>query len=195
MIAQDLLYASAPKHEVFRLIALALPEAGESRAELLDAVLLGPQGERAENLEERSKAYMIYNLLVWITNSAPDFTEASKALDQQQASNPEFTPRSNPDLSITFHGGFSAPNSPVTREQLERMTSPEDVEWMLDYQGELSPDSLKIGMACSEPLPIPRYVVPHGVSQSERTWPRPVTGKQICGRPSSRVGRRPRVKR
>jgi hypothetical protein len=54
-------------HEVFRILADAFPRAStRSQMTLLDRVGLGPQEEDVSGLDERTREYEIYNLLVWL---------------------------------------------------------------------------------------------------------------------------------
>jgi len=42
---------------------------------------------------------------------------------------------------VVISGGFTGLHSPVTVRQALEMTSPEDVDWMLGYEGEVQPDT------------------------------------------------------
>jgi hypothetical protein len=140
-ISNKLLYDGTVKHELFLLVGQALPAASASRDELLEGVKNGPEDDELGNGSEESRAYVIYNLLHWITEKAPDFTDAQSALTELEADHPNFAPREHPDLDVVISGGFTGPHSPVTVRQVLEMTAPEDVDWMLEYQGEVQPDT------------------------------------------------------
>ena len=140
-ISNKLLYDGTVKHELFLLVGRALPAASASRDELLEGVKNGPDDDELGNGSEESRAYVIYNLLHWITEKAPDFTDAQSALTELEADHPNFAPREHPDLDVVISGGFTGPHSPVTVRQVLEMTAPEDVDWMLEYQGEVQPET------------------------------------------------------
>jgi hypothetical protein len=76
-----------------------------------------------------------------VTDKAPDFTEAQASLKALAARHPGFRPREYPDLDVVITSAAISPGSPVTVSQLLQKTAPEDVDWMLGYQGELQPDT------------------------------------------------------
>jgi hypothetical protein len=99
VLDRELLFESPQKHEVFRLIATALPEASQDeRSRLLTAALEGP--DFPDNIPdvERHRAYSVYNLLVWLTQSDPSWVGAQQELDRIQDENPTFGPREFPDF-------------------------------------------------------------------------------------------------
>jgi Domain of unknown function (DUF4020)/SIR2-like domain len=139
LLTNNLVYTTVAKHEVFRLIATALPDAGHARHDLLDRILAGPHPANGNTQHDEHRAYAIYNLLTWVCRHDASFTEAQRALNDLQAAHPDFGPRAAPDLDITFRSiSFQ---SPISTAQLPSMTSDEDIDWLLTYQGPLTPDS------------------------------------------------------
>ncbi|MFT3899404.1 MAG: DUF4020 domain-containing protein [Gordonia sp. (in: high G+C Gram-positive bacteria)] len=111
------LYPDHAKHELFRLLAGALPGASaEMRARVLAAVDVGP--DYRDDLEGRDLhvSYVKYNLLVWLVMSVPDWTEAADALAVVQGENPSFGPREHPDFDIWMSGGVWGGKLPLAPE-------------------------------------------------------------------------------
>lgn len=97
---RNIVFESRLKHEVFSLLATALPEAGaDKRSLLLAAVLAGPTLPHDTPDVERHRAYGIYNILVWLTRSDPSWSDARQELDRVHKENPTFNPREFPDLN------------------------------------------------------------------------------------------------
>ncbi|MBX7554374.1 DUF4020 domain-containing protein [Streptomyces sp. tea 10] len=138
LLTHDLLYATAVKHEVFRLIADALPGAEDVHGDLLTRILAGPDTSDGEPHHAELHAYEIYNLLTWACQHDPSFTQARQALDEIQQAHPDFTARKYPDLNITFQ--VIATRSPISTEELSAMVSDKDIDRLLTYQGEMRPD-------------------------------------------------------
>ncbi|MFF0043618.1 DUF4020 domain-containing protein [Streptomyces mirabilis] len=145
LLAHDLLYATATKHEVFRLIADALPGAEDVRGDLLTRILAGPSTSDGKPRHDELRSYEIYNLLGWSCRHDPSFTQAQQALDELQQAHSDFTARKSPDLDITFQAIVT--RSPLSTEELSLMASDEDVDRLLTYQGEMRPDLFADRMA------------------------------------------------
>lgn len=144
-VSRELLFDTSVKHELYFLIEQALPGASQARGEFLEEIKKGPRGGQpnpGEDSEEsgRRRAYAIFNLLTWVTGKASDFAEAQTALTELAAQHPEFSPREHPDLDLVMSSGFTGPHSPVTVAQILQMTTADDIDWMLGYQGEARPD-------------------------------------------------------
>jgi hypothetical protein len=137
VLQKDLLYAYGLKHEVFRLLADAYPRATEpSQLDLLNRARLGPQEEDARGLEERTRQYEAYNLLVWLHQAAPDSSLTTERFEEvQRAHEDEFEPREHPDLS-SYVSSLTPTRSPITAEELLAEGCGERVDWLLSYQGD-----------------------------------------------------------
>ncbi|MEV0949038.1 SIR2 family protein [Promicromonospora sp. NPDC050249] len=99
LLGRTNLYAAHLKHETFQILATAASEASELlKGRLLATVNAGPDYPEDAPDRERHVAYGKYNLLVWLTSSAPDWAAAAHALDAIRAENPSFGPREHPDF-------------------------------------------------------------------------------------------------
>ncbi|MGL3150438.1 SIR2 family protein [Microbacterium sp. A82] len=117
VLDRALLYDLTTKHETFQVLQRAVPSASfETRQHLLDAVLVGHPADHEDERWERTRAYEIYNLLVWVTRADPEWLEAAEELTRIQTEHPDFAEREHPDFS-TWHdsGTWSAePTVPVS---------------------------------------------------------------------------------
>jgi hypothetical protein len=121
LLDKSLLYAADLKHEVYRVIRLALGGASpDLRARLLAAAQAGPDYPHHLPERERRAAYARYNLLVWLTDSAPDWTEAATLLKRVQAENSTFAPRDHPDFDRWMTGGTWGGKLPMEPEDFIR---------------------------------------------------------------------------
>lgn len=96
-------------HEVFRLIALAIPDASDEAIGALVAQIL----KTAEG-EEDFVAYERYNALVWMNRHRPDHPTIMSALAEAHAVNPEWAERENPDLTHSMEVGFAPSRPPMS---------------------------------------------------------------------------------
>jgi hypothetical protein len=103
------------RHEVFGLIAAALPDADTQAADALVAdAERGPVGSEHRDYES-------YNALVWITQHAPNLQSAANTLDRIRTAHPQFTERPYPDLNAWAHGGWVTPRPPMSAPELHRL--------------------------------------------------------------------------
>jgi hypothetical protein len=103
------------RHEVFRLIAVALPDADTKVAdELVAAAVAGPQDVD----DEKDRTYERFNALVWITSHAPDLATAREALGTLRSGHPEFQERSYPDLTSWTEEGLAEHELPMAVEEI-----------------------------------------------------------------------------
>lgn len=101
LLARTNLYESPLKRELYQVLSEATADASDNlKRELLEAVQAGPKYPDDRPNIERDRAYAKYNLLVWLTKSAPEWAEAAQALHLLQEENPDFQPRPHPDLDI-----------------------------------------------------------------------------------------------
>jgi hypothetical protein len=104
------------RHEVFGLIAAALPDTDTLVADALVAdAERGPAG--AEHAD-----YESYNALVWITQHAPHLQSAAHALDRVRAAHPQFKERPHPDLNAwVVDAGWVRPRPPMSTAELHHL--------------------------------------------------------------------------
>lgn len=99
VLDQEVLFESPFKHEVFRVLAIVVPNASaDTRSRLLASAMDGVDLPDGFPDMERHRAYSTYNLLVWLTQSAPAWLEAQHELERIQNKYPTFGPRDFPDL-------------------------------------------------------------------------------------------------
>jgi len=142
ILERDWLYTSGIRHEVFRLLGKAYPNATKpARVRLLERVDRGPLGEDAKNLERRTRELMIYDRLVWLGRMAPDCSLVRKRLKSTQEAHPGFKPREHADLHY-WTVESEGMRSPLTVEKLLGKSPREVIDWLLVYQGDkfLGPD-------------------------------------------------------
>ncbi|KYH32460.1 hypothetical protein MOMUL_10610 [Moorella mulderi DSM 14980] len=129
LLAKGWLFAYDLKHEVFQVIKVAYPQAGESnRLPILQAAERYPA--TGEEDDHKTRAYEMYNLLCWLTRVAPDCALAARKFRVVQDRCPEFEPRSYPDLDAWTETSVS-PESPVTADQLLSRAPREAAEHLL----------------------------------------------------------------
>ncbi len=135
LLDRDWLYAAAPKHEVFRLLAGAYPQADERlRALTISTALEGVGGERAGRADQRAQECEKYDVLAWLSRKAPECGLARAALERVQAQHPDFAPRPDPDLDTEWSGARFGPDPALVAKV--RMSDPEadaDLHWLLNY--------------------------------------------------------------
>ena len=109
LLERDWLYTTGLKHEVFRLLETAYPEAGrDTRTDVLNAVC--SRLDEIEDGEQRS-AYSVFNLLYWLAQAAPACDLAASRLAEVEDEHPKFEPREHPDLDFWI-GGVQAVGDP-----------------------------------------------------------------------------------
>ena len=99
-------------HEVFRLLAHALPgaDAGVCDELVADVVASPASGD--------SEAYQLFNVLAWIDQHRPGLDRARAALQHLQDEHPDFAPRPHPDLLSWIEVGFATPQPPMSTDEL-----------------------------------------------------------------------------
>ena len=127
LLDRQLLYVLMTKHETFRVLQIAVPEATPgTRSALLRAVLDGDPDNRHASDEERTRTYEIYNLLVWLSRADPDWGEVAVELSRLRVNNPDFGERPHPDFSVWHETGSwtSMPEVPIEEFQTQVRTDP-----------------------------------------------------------------------
>lgn len=113
------LYANDIKHESYGVLKVAVPEASDSlKSRVLAAVEAVPEAFRELPDGDHHVAYAKYNLLVWLTHSAPDWDAATLKLQSIQSMNPTFSPRSHPDFDKWMTSGSWGGRAPIAPEAL-----------------------------------------------------------------------------
>lgn len=103
------------RHEIFRLVAVALPDCDTEVADRLVAdAAAGPQGDE----DHEHRAYQRFNALVWILEQTPALASAQEALAQIQEEHPSFAERTHPDLTRWVETGWVRPQPPMTADEL-----------------------------------------------------------------------------
>ena len=101
LLAHDLLYRF--KTDVFEFLRRTYPLASETaKGEFHRIALQGPRGELHAHLEEKTRAYETFNLMVWVQRIAPDCGLVEQSLALLRRQNPEFSPRDFPDVDFWF---------------------------------------------------------------------------------------------
>jgi hypothetical protein len=165
VLDEDLLFAYGLKHEVFRLLAIAYPNASEPcQTQLLDRALRGPQGGDEQGFQADIRQYEIYNLLVWLHQVAPDSSLTTQQFEEiQQAHADDFQPRDHPDLdSYVTH--LAPTRSPVTVDELLAQDPAELIELLRSYEG----DSGTVGITRGRLLETAAQAVTRSYSWGQR---------------------------
>ena len=103
------------RHEVFRIVEVALATASQEVANGLVADVLAAPSEVGN---EELRAYLQFNALAWITRHSPNLQSAVDALDQLKEAHPDFAERPHPDLRWSFESGIVQPRPSMTASQL-----------------------------------------------------------------------------
>lgn len=117
LLNRKTLYLADQKHETFRVLAEFLQVASDSaRAEVLAEALLGPAypGDMPDG--DRHRAYSTFNLLAWLSQSAPHWSEAATEFERIQAENPTFEVREHPDFDHWSSSGTWGGRLPIDPE-------------------------------------------------------------------------------
>lgn len=121
ILDRDLLYSQTEKHETFQVLAKSLPDAGAIlREQVLAAALVGPDYPHDMSERDRHVAYSTFNLLAWLTQSAPDWEEADSEFSHAQATNLSFAVRENPDFDRWSSIGTWGGRLPIAPEDFIR---------------------------------------------------------------------------
>ncbi|GAA2225351.1 DUF4020 domain-containing protein [Promicromonospora sukumoe] len=131
ILDRDLLYEATVKHEAYRVLATVVPEASPvSREALLTAALAGPDFPDGTPDRDKHASYSTYNLLVWMSRSAPDWSEVGTALQEAQANNPAFAPREHPDMDMWVSSGVWGGTLTIEPEELVQLIDTDPGEAM-----------------------------------------------------------------
>ncbi|MCU1500552.1 MAG: hypothetical protein JWM47_4505, partial [Acidimicrobiales bacterium] len=121
VLERSVLYETDFKHEAYRVLKVATEKASkEARDHLLTAAQAGPSLPEDIPDRDRHTKYATYNLLVWLTQVAPGWSEAGTALAAAQAANPGFAPREHPDFDKWMTSGTWGGKLPMEPEDFIR---------------------------------------------------------------------------
>ena len=143
LLERSALFETGLKHEVYRVLNVT---AGKASKEALEQLLTAAQAGRTrvddgpeDDIPDRGRQtqYAIYNILVWLSQIAPEWSEAGTALAEAQAANPTFAPREHPDFDKWMTSGARSGKLPMEPEDFIRSLE-EDSGAALDNL--LSPD-------------------------------------------------------
>jgi len=119
IIERDLVFGHVFKAEVFDVLQRHYPSSGTRvRKRLIDLVLLGPQGEKAEGLSDTTKQYEIFNLLVWLLQADQNCQIAQQALFAVRKNHPEFSEREHPNLNYWISSGWGPSGSRFSLDEI-----------------------------------------------------------------------------
>ncbi|WP_133247106.1 SIR2 family protein [Pseudarthrobacter sp. AG30] len=121
LLERSVLFETDLKHETYRVLKASAGKASkEARTHLLAAAQAGPIQSEDMPEPERHAAYAIYNLLVWLTQVAPGWSEAGSALEAARETNPDFAPREHPDFDSWMSSGTWGEKLPMELEDFIR---------------------------------------------------------------------------
>lgn len=121
LLERSVLYEPHLKHETYRVLKASAEKASkEARALLLAAVQTGPRLQEGVADTGRDSRYATYNLLVWLAQVAPGWSEAGTALTAEQDSSPNFKPRDHPDFDSWMSSGTWGGKLPMEPEDFIR---------------------------------------------------------------------------
>ena len=101
------------RHEVFRLIAEALPAAADEAIDSLIRAVL-----KAENEESEHRPYERFNAFAWMDQARPHHPVITAALAEAHEVDPSWLARSNPDLTHSMDVGLVPSRPPMSVENL-----------------------------------------------------------------------------
>jgi len=126
LLDRDLLYGMSMKHEVYRTLRLSFAlSAEDTQRAVIAKALEGPKPPDGKDGDEVRRAldYMVYNLLHWLSTSAPESSIARDAFEEFKTKHPTFISREYPDLDFWSSGATLVEHpSPVAAEKLRQMS-------------------------------------------------------------------------
>lgn len=145
LMTKDFLLVPGLKHEVFRLLHVAYPlaDAGARRTVLDKFMQQIDEQPIAEDDDRERNEYQKFNLLIWLSQAAPDCDDVKQRLGVIRGKHPDFQAREHPDLSHwTSDAEWVGPRSPVTAPELLARRPAEWIEYLLDFKGDtfMGPD-------------------------------------------------------
>lgn len=137
VIEKDIVFSIWYKHEVFRLLKVAYPNAlSETRNRLIERINKGIIKEDAKRLSRKTLEYEIYNILVWLNISDPSCKIVEKSLNNIKQKNPNFKPREYPDLNTAITSVDRQHPGPISVEELLEKEPVDNLEWFQSHKSE-----------------------------------------------------------
>ena len=125
------LYARYLKHETYQVLTAVGEASASVKADVLEAVDKGPCYLEGASEKEGHSAYAKYNLLAWLKENAPNWSEVQDTFAVVENQNPDFAPREHPDFDMWMTSGARGSVLPIeTEDFLQRLT--QDVSVALD---------------------------------------------------------------
>lgn len=122
LLARTGLYEDEVKHESYRVLAESIAGASDDlKRRVLNSVTTGPDYPSDVPDRERHLAYAQFNLLVWLTQAAPEWEAAAAALAGVQSENPTFGAREHPDFDGWMTSGTWGGKLPMSTEEFVQM--------------------------------------------------------------------------
>lgn len=131
------LYAHNLKHETYRVLAKALPEASPGvKSKVLEVAIAGPQKPDEDSDTARHLAYMKFNLLAWMVRVDSSWEDAEAEFEKIRLENPDFKVREHPDFSSWITSGTYGGTLPMEVDEflsfVEENTA-QALEYILSY--------------------------------------------------------------
>lgn len=133
LLTHNLLYVYGFKHEVFSVLKDAYPQASlRVRQEIVTAIETGRPSVQInrQDIVDFEK----YNLLVWLTECAPNEEIATAALGKMQELHEQFRPREHPDLDVSWGGMQVGLLSPLSLDELILKEPAEVLDYLISYR-------------------------------------------------------------
>ena len=125
------LYVRYLKHETYQVLTAVAEASASVKADVLEAVDTGPCYLEGASEKESHSAYAKYNLLAWLKENAPDWSEIQDTFAVVENQNPDFAPREHPDFDMWMTSGVRGSVLPIEIEDfLQRLA--QDVSVALD---------------------------------------------------------------
>ncbi len=137
LIARVELHSLAEHHEIHRTVAQAyLTASRESRQAVIDAVLRHqlPDADKWSGAERTARAH--FDWLDWLRQADPNCTLVQTALEPIKSAYPEWLPSEHPDMTLWMGSVSVGYQSPMTVEQLLSRSPAEQLDELLNYQGD-----------------------------------------------------------
>jgi hypothetical protein len=126
------------KHEIFQLLKNAYPDAEPGvRRSLLHAITVKEPFPEDDEKAMATKDYEKFNILYWLSQSAPDCQEVAAQLASIKEKRPEFITREHPDMDHWISdASLVGPRSPVSVDDLLKQRPMDWFEFFVTFKGE-----------------------------------------------------------